>query len=124
VSGPPATPSTTPTGQATADVTAAEKDNGREVRLAPGQRVRIVLSSTYWQFQESPDPGVVRMEGRPAVSPQPSGCVPGAGCGTAEAAYRAVAPGRATVTATRTSCGEAMACASGDDRYTLRITVS
>jgi len=116
-------PAATATGAATADVTATDKDNGHELRVRGGQRIRIVLSSTYWNFQGSSDSTVLRAEGAAQVSPQP-GCVPGAGCGTATATYRAVAPGRATVTATRRSCGEAMGCASGNDRYTLTVVVS
>jgi hypothetical protein len=116
-------PAAATTGAAGTEITATDKDNGRTVTLGRGRRVRIVLSSTYWHFQGSSDPAVLRIDGQPRVSPQPSGCVPGAGCGTATATYLAVAAGDAVITATRTSCGEAMGCTGGNDRYSLRVVV-
>jgi hypothetical protein len=92
--------------------------------LRRGQRITIVLSSTYWHFQESSNPAVLQSDGQPRTSPQPSGCVPGGGCGTATATYLAVATGGAVVTATRTSCGEAMGCTGADGLYSLRVVVS
>jgi hypothetical protein len=112
------------TGTSGTEVTAHDKDNGAVLTLRRGQRIRIVLSSTYWNFQGSSDPVVLRADGQPRISPQPSGCVPGAGCGTATATYLAVATGEATVTATRTSCGEAMGCTGSDALYSLRVVVN
>lgn len=119
----PGTPVASRTGQPAGDVTVTEKDNGTTLTLVAGQRVRVVLSSTYWQFQDSSDPAVLRADGQPRVSPQPSGCVPGAGCGTATATFLAVASGSAEIKATRTSCGEAMGCTGNEGLYTLRVTV-
>jgi len=107
-----------------AEVTATDHDNGRTVTLARGQRLKVVLSSTYWTFQDSSDAAILRAETTPHANPQPSGCVPGAGCGTVTVTYLAAASGQTTVVATRTSCGEAMGCASGADRYSLRVIVS
>jgi hypothetical protein len=65
---------------------------------------------------------VLRIVGRPKVTPRP-GCVPGAGCGTAVAVYRAMGAGHATVKATRSSCGEAMGCTGSKGRFALRVVV-
>jgi hypothetical protein len=110
------------TGQPPATVTVTDKGNGSTVTLVIGQRLRLVLSSTYWQLQDSSDQSVLRTDVRPFVSPQ-AGCVPGAGCGTAIGTYVAVAPGQVEVKATRTSCGEAMACTGTEGLFTLRVIV-
>jgi hypothetical protein len=82
-----------------------------------------VLSSTYWTFHGSSDTAVLHPVGAPEVRPQPTGCVPGGGCGTATATYRAGAAGRAQVIATRTSCGEAMGCTAASSRFVLYVIV-
>jgi hypothetical protein len=53
------------------------------------------------------------------------GCVRGQGCGTVSVRYRAVAPGRAIVSAERTTCGEARLCLPAERTYqvTIEITV-
>jgi hypothetical protein len=104
-------------------VTVTNRDNGRTITLVLHQRLRVVLSSTYWTLQESSNPAALRMAGRPRITPRPSGCVPGAGCGTATATYGTVAPGSALVTATRTSCGEAMGCTGATSRFSLHVVV-
>jgi hypothetical protein len=100
-----------------------DRDDGHTVTLRLGQRLRVVLSSTYWEFRGSSHPSVLHLVGRPQVNPQPSGCVAGAGCGTATAIYVAAAAGRSTVTATRTSCGEAMGCTAASGRFSLAVVV-
>ena len=126
---PPASPGASPTPVAT--LTAApggstfrDADNGRTVALHIGEQFQIVLASTYWTFQGSPSPAVVRMDGTPTVQPSPFGCVPGQGCGTATAAFTATGPGTVTLTASRTSCGEAMACTGSAGRYSLTVAVA
>lgn len=83
-----------------------------------------MLSSTYWKFHGSSNTAVLHPLGLPEVRPQPSGCVPGSGCGTATATYRAVAAGRVQVVATRTSCGEAMGCTAASGRFVLYVIVA
>jgi hypothetical protein len=104
-------------------ITASDGDNGGTLSLNPGQRLRVVLDSTYWTFNESSNPQVLRLDGQPSVSPQPSGCVPGAGCGTTTATYVAVSDGTAVVTATRTSCGEAEGCTGASGQYSVQVVV-
>jgi hypothetical protein len=104
-------------------VAVADANDGQTVTLHPGEHLRVALASTYWQIQPSSDPSVLRADGSPATSPSP-GCVPGAGCGTAAATFTAVAPGHATVVATRTSCGEAMGCQGAAGHYQIEVVVA
>jgi hypothetical protein len=104
-------------------VTAGDQDNGRVLSVHVGDHLRVVLASTYWQLAGSSDPNVLRPAGEPAVSPQPSGCVPGGGCGSVTAPFDAVAAGRADVTARRASCGEALACTGAQGSYRVTVVV-
>ena len=104
-------------------VRATDGSNGRTIAIRRGQRLSVVLASTYWQLQASSNTTVLGLVGRPKISPQLTGCVPGEGCGTATATYLASGDGRATVTATRTSCGEALRCTGASGRFTLHVVV-
>lgn len=104
-------------------VGANDGSNGHTVAMQRGQRLRVVLSSTYWQLQQSSNTVVLGLVGRPTISPQVTECVPGRGCGTATATYLASADGKATVTATRTSCGEALRCIGASGQFTLHVVV-
>jgi hypothetical protein len=120
------TPAASPSSQAVVEngtLAVADANDGQTVTLHPGDHLRVVLSSTYWQFQPSSDPSVLRPEGSPATSPSP-GCVPGAGCGTAAATFTALSPGHATIVATRTSCGEAMLCQGSAGHYQIDVVVA
>ena len=103
-------------------VRATDHDNGQTITLRRSQRLLVVLASTYWQLQRSSNHRVLRLVDGPEVRPT-MGCVPGAGCGTATATYLAAAAGHATVTATRTSCGEALRCTPAQSRFTLNVVV-
>jgi hypothetical protein len=105
-------------------VTARDQDNGHAVSARVGDHIQLVLGSTYWKLGGSSDEGVLRPTAAPAVSPQPQGCVPGGGCGTVSAQFDAVAPGRADVTASRTSCGEALACTGAQGAYRVTVVVT
>lgn len=107
----------------TATVTITEKDRGRTVRVRAGQRLRVVLNSTYWTMKPVTHWQVLAPDGNPVTSPEPSGCVPGGGCGSVTAVYDAVGPGSAELTATRTSCGEAMGCAASDATWMVTVLV-
>lgn len=123
------TPSTTAAGEThpgsgASAVTLTDADNHRHVTLHVGEWLTLVLGSTYWTVQDSSNPEVLRRAGDPVVEPQLRGCVPGQGCGTVTAAFTGVGAGDAVVTATRTTCGEAMACtgAAGLYRVDVRVT--
>ena len=102
----------------------AERDNGRRVAVGVGERVRVVLRSTYWQFADPSDPTVAQALGASVVvlaSPPGARCVPGGGCGTATAVYRVVGAGSAVVSAHRTSCGEALRCGPGQSDWQVTL---
>jgi len=103
-----------------------EQDNGHSISVRAGQRLELQLGSTYWQVGGSSDSNVLRLTAGTSVSvsPQIRGCVPGEGCGTVTALFDAVAPGRADVSAERTSCGEAMSCTGNLGFYRVTVVVT
>ncbi len=105
-------------------VRVTEHADGRTVALKAGQRLVVVLHSTYWEFAGSSNPAVLSPRGKPTIRPKRSGCVPGGGCGTVTAAYVAKKAGRATVKADRTSCGEAMGCTKAASAFELHVRVA
>ncbi len=117
----PGRPGTT-IGTPVASLVLTESDNGRSVSITVGGHVTLVLASTYWTVAPVPDGAVLRADGVPVTEPHLGHCVVGQGCGTVTAHWVAVAPGKATVTAGRTVCGEALAC--GADRRSFRVTVT
>jgi hypothetical protein len=119
LAGPVGAPGPTP-----ATLAAGDADNGHKLDARVGDHVAVTLNSTYWTINESSNPAVLRLAGHPVVSPQIGGCVPGGGCGTVQAAFDALAPGTADVTATRTSCGEALRCTGGAGAYRLTVAVT
>ena len=101
----------------------SEIDNGHAVRVRAGATLRVVLHSTYWTFAGNTAPSVVKVSGSPTYSSRPGG-VPGSGNGTVTETLRALAPGRARVSASRTSCGEALRCSPGRGAYSVVIVVT
>jgi hypothetical protein len=94
------------------------------VRLCVGQSLRLSLHSTYWGNVSSAPETVVKPIGPTAVTPlAPGACPPGVGCGTVVTEFRGLAPGTATVSAHRTSCGEALLCTPGRRSFTLTVVV-
>jgi hypothetical protein len=118
-SGPGSTPSPRPL----VAITAADASNGRTITLHVGDSLSVVLHSTYWGFAGSSNSVVLVSDGNPAVSPSPSGCVPGQGCGTVVAAFDANTVGTAVVSASRTTCGEALRCTGSAGSYRLTVKV-
>jgi hypothetical protein len=114
--------STPTTAAGTSTLTYA--DNGRTVRATVGQTVHVLLDNTYWTIDGSSDGAVVGPLGTASHSPQPNGCVPGAGCGTVGQDFRARAPGQAQLSAHRTICGEAMACAPAQRSFSVTVVVA
>src|SRR5437879_3621885 len=110
-----------PTAPAT--ITAHEQDSGHTLRMRVHDHLVVVLGSTYWTVQGSSNPRVLRQIGPSKVEPRRAGCVPGQGCGTVTTGFEALAPGRADVTASRITCGEAMRCTGSAGSYRGRIVV-
>jgi hypothetical protein len=93
--------------------------------VSVGATVRLVLHNIYWTVHDSPDPSVLTMVGRPVYSSAGAvKCVPGAGCGTVTATFKALAPGSALISASRTSCGEALQCTGGAGVFNVTVVVA
>jgi hypothetical protein len=105
---PPVPPAQT---AAAAGSPVTEADNGRSLTVHVGSEVTLVLHSTYWQISKSSDSAVLGLVSGPTYSAAGTiSCIPGTGCGTVTTVFRALTPGQATVTASRSSCGEVLAC--------------
>ena len=103
----------------------SESSNGQSLTVAVGSEVTIRLANTYWQIQPSSDSGVlVLVSGPTASGAAASACLPGMGCGMVTATFRALTPGQATITASRTTCGEALLCTGSAGAYEVNVVVS
>lgn len=105
-------------------VTVDDGANGSSLTLARGDRLQVVLHSTYWQFAPASDPAVLIADGGPQTGPG-TNCpsFPGSGCGTVTQTYTAASAGDAVVTASRTSCGEAMSCPPSESQFKVSVHV-
>jgi hypothetical protein len=99
-----------------------DADNGKTVAVAIGDHLVVTLNSTYWKIDGGSAPALLRQEGDTAYAPS-GNCVPGGGCGTATARFIAISAGRVRVTASRTSCGEAMGCTGGAGSFFVDVNV-
>ena len=100
--------------------------NGTIVPVAAGDRVELILSSSYWNVAGSSAPRVLRQDGPVTLMPRPSSCpanIPGLGCVPIETKFTALAHGRAVIKARRTSCGEALRCSPDRTRFTVTVVV-
>lgn len=98
-------------------------DNGSTIRLARGALLTVVLGSTYWNITGSSDPSVLVAQGDAHFRSLRNDCVPGAGCGGVSQLFRAAAPGRVQISASRTVCGEALACSPDRQRFAVTVVV-
>jgi photosystem II stability/assembly factor-like uncharacterized protein len=100
--------------------------NGKTVYARVGAGLRVVLDSTYWTVNGSSSAKVLAASGPVRHVPQRNSrsCVPGAGCGSVSQSFVAVASGRASITAHRTVCGEAMACRPDQQNFVITVVVS
>jgi hypothetical protein len=94
---------------------------GTSITAHVGDQITVSLGSTYWTYQTTSNTAVLAQVGMTVVTP--TNCVPGGGCGTARAEFDAVGAGQATINASRTSCGEASGCGSGQGQGICTITV-
>lgn len=116
-------PTLSPTGTTSAgSLRVGDDQNGKTITLHPGQTMTLVLSSTAWTIQGSSDPQVLAQVGTAVASP--AATCPYGGCGTVSATFRAVAAGMAHVSASRSSCGEAMGCTSAAGTYQITVVVT
>ena len=99
--------------------------NGKAVSASAGDRIELILSSSYWHVSGSSVPGVLRQDGQSVLLSRPSGCpnVPGLGCVPTRTEFTALSNGKAVITAGRTSCGEALRCKPDQARFTVTVDV-
>jgi hypothetical protein len=99
--------------------------NGQSVTARAGDRVELILPSSYWHVTGSSAPAVLRQHGPPVLLARPSGCpdLPGLGCVPVRAEFTALTDGQAVITARRSTCGEAMRCRPDQTRFAVIVVV-
>ena len=104
-------------------ITEHDRANGTTIHVGVGDKVALVLGSSYWQFAGSSTPAVLRQEGPVTLMKTAKKCLPGMGCQPKRAIYKALAPGKAVITAHRVTCGEALACTGSRGHFKLTVVV-
>src|SRR5215472_8792374 len=99
--------------------------NGKAVSARAGDRIELILSSSYWHVTGSSAPSVLRPDGPPVPLPRPSSCpdIPGLGCAPVRADFTALTDGKTVITAERSACGEALRCQPGQSRFTVDVVI-
>lgn len=98
--------------------------NGQTVQVPVGARVELLLHSSYWDIAPSSRPGVLAETSPPTDLPVTPTCPPGVGCNPVEATFSALQAGSAVLSASRTSCGEAMACTPDQRHFQVTVVVT
>jgi len=99
--------------------------NGKAVSARAGDRIELILSSSYWHVTGSSAPSVLRQDGSAVLLSRPSSCpdIPGLGCIPVRADFTALTDGTAVITASRSACGEARPCLPDQTRFTVTVAV-
>jgi hypothetical protein len=99
--------------------------NGKAVSTKAGDRIELILSSSYWHVTGSSAPSVLRQDGPAVLLSRPNSCpdIPGLGCVPVRTEFTALTDGKAVITAERSSCGEALRCKPDQARFTVIIEV-
>jgi hypothetical protein len=104
----------------------SEPANLQHETAVRGQFITITLHSTYWSYL-APSSNIVAMKGsvlhRPAPFKGSGSCLPGMGCGTVVVTYVAQHAGSVTLSAARTTCGEALVCTGTRGRWSTTILI-
>ncbi|HEX6932955.1 MAG TPA: hypothetical protein VF162_12480 [Streptosporangiaceae bacterium] len=100
-----------------------DRANGTTIHVGVGDKVALVLGSSYWQFAGSSTPAVLRQEGPVTLLKSPHKCLPGVGCQPKRAVFKALSAGKAVITAHRVTCGEALACTGSRGHFKLTVIV-
>jgi hypothetical protein len=112
-------------------ITVPDTASGTTVSLQVGQTLHVVLGaltrtgSTYWQFATTTTP-VVRPIGAARIAPGPRAgrcAITGSGCGTVTLTVVATARGTTNISASRTTCGEAIRCEPAQANFRLVVHV-
>lgn len=99
--------------------------NGKAVSTRAGDRIELILSSSYWHVTGSSAPSVLRQNGPPVLLSRPKSCpnIPGLGCIPVRADFTALTDGKAVITAERSTCGEALRCKPDQTRFSVIVDV-
>ena len=99
--------------------------NGKAVSAKAGDRIELILSSSYWHVTGSSAPSVLRQDGSPVLLSRPSSCpdLPGLGCIPVRTDFTALTNGQAIITASRSACGEARPCMPDQTQFTVIVVV-
>ena len=102
-----------------------DEANGKTVKARVGDRIELILSSTYWNLHGSSAPRVLRQNGPAVVLARPPDCpdLPGLGCTPEQVNFTALADGTAIIRASRISCGEALRCAPSKTRFAVTLVI-
>jgi hypothetical protein len=100
----------------------SDTDNAQTVTVNVGTTLRLVLHSTYWRMGGSNARSVVAASGSPRYASRPGG-VAGSGNGTVTEMFRALRRGRARLSASRFSCGEALRCTPSQGSFSVVVVV-
>jgi len=99
--------------------------NGKAVSVRAGDRIELILPSSYWHVSGSSAPSVLRQNGSSVLLSRPGVCpeVPGLGCVPVRTDFTALTEGKAVITARRSACGEALRCKPGQTRFTVIVAI-
>jgi hypothetical protein len=100
-----------------------EHSNHATISVVVGRDVELLLHSSYWSDFATSRSSVVRADGTPHVVPTATHCVPGGGCKPVLAMFTASSVGTAVLSASRTTCGEALACGPDNSHFSVTILV-
>ena len=115
-----AAPAAAPSGE----LDISETAKGETLTVEVGATIRLILHNTYWNIEQGNPAAVLALAAAPVYSAAGAvACIPGTGCGTVTATFRALATGRAVISASRTSCGEALACTGGNGAFEVTVIV-
>lgn len=100
-----------------------EDANGKTVTVTVGSPVELILHNSYWTIQASSRPDILAEIGTPTQLPVSPTCAAGIGCNPVRAMFTAMRPGTAVLSASRTSCGEALLCAPDQRHFAVTVVV-
>jgi hypothetical protein len=114
-----------PVGGGATVIVVRDNANGKTVPARAGDRIELILASSYWSVAGSSAPRVLRKDGPTVLLPRPSSCptIPGLGCVPVRTDFTALTGGKAVITASRSSCGEALRCMPDQTRFTVTIVI-
>ena len=112
-------------GDDASNVSFTEASCGTTVTAKVGERFTVSLASTYWQLQDLPAASPIEQMGKTSYGADRScrSTIPGSGCGILTASFESIAAGQAVISASRSTCGEALLCEHGEGRDQCTIAV-